>query len=72
VNNLPIIRDTLGHFTTDCDNRQSGTKELHRVARIPLTRIVTNDESEDVLQDEAGFPILDEQTNNYTYDDLKA
>ena len=72
MNNLPIIRDPLNHFTTDCTHRQGGTKELHRVARVPLTRSVSNDEDGDVLQDEAGFPILDEQTSNFIYDDLKA
>ena len=71
MNNLPRIRDSSSVLTSDCCDRPSGQKELHRVPRVPITRPVTNEASEGVLQDEAGFPILDEITNWYIFDDLK-
>lgn len=71
MNNLPLIRDNLGYLTTPCCDRPAGEKLLHKVPRVPLTRRVTNPESEDILQDEASFAVLDEITNNFIYDDLK-
>jgi hypothetical protein len=72
MNNLPIIRDTPPVLASDCCPRPGGEKLLHRVPRTPITRAITNDNPDDVLQDEAGFAILDEVTNNFIYDDLKA
>lgn len=69
--NLPIIRDNAGDFGSDCCPRPAGQKELHRAPRVPKTRAVSNEEAGEVLQDEAGFPILDESTGDFIYDDLK-
>lgn len=71
VNNLPIIRDNAGLLDSGCCPRPAGIKETHRVPRVPLTRSVSNEEAGEVLQDEAGFPILDEVTARYIFDDLK-
>lgn len=72
MNNLPIIRDTDSVLASDCCPRPGGQKLSHRVPRTPVTRTIANDNPDDILQDEAGFPILDEITNNFIYDDLKA
>jgi len=72
VNNIPVIRDTDGIFGSDCCPRPGGVKELHRVPRTPLTASVTNNEAGEVLQDEAEFPVTDEVTNDFIYDNLKA
>ncbi len=65
----PIIRDTEGDFSGDCVC-PGGLKSLHRIHRtVPI--FVRNTSAENVLQDEDGFPILDEQTGSTIYDDLK-
>ena len=71
MDRLPIIRDVDSVFATPCCDRPAGQKLLHRVPRTPNTRSVSNDEAGDVLQDEAGFPILDELTAKFIFDDLK-
>jgi hypothetical protein len=70
MKSLPIIRDEPGDFSSDCCPRPGGQKELHRIHRTVPTRIV-NTVTEDFLQDEANFPILDEQTSQGIFDDLK-
>lgn len=70
MNKLPIIRDPNGDFTTPCCPRPGGTKELHKVHRTLPGRPASG-EVEDVLLDEAGIPILDEQTGTTILDDLK-
>lgn len=67
---LPIIRDEPGDFSLDCCPKPGGLKELHKIHRTLPTRIRST-AAEDFLQDEAGFPILDEQTNQGIFDDLK-
>lgn len=66
---LPIIRDGAGDLGNDCCP-SGGTKELHRYPRTLPPRVV-GDEEDDVLLDEAGLPILDEQTGTTIFDDLK-
>lgn len=67
---LPIIRDDENDFSSDCFPKPGGQKELHRIHRTLPTRVVST-ASEDFLQDEAGFPFLDEQTGLGIFDDLK-
>ena len=72
MNNIPIIRDTDAILASDCCPRPDGQKELHRVPRQAITRPISNQSVEEVLQDEAEFPILDEITNHYIFDNWKA
>jgi hypothetical protein len=67
---VPIIRDEPKDFSGDCCPKPGGLKEIHRIHRTLPTR-VRSTATEDFLQDEAGFPILDEQTNQGIFDDLK-
>lgn len=71
MNQLPIIRNVDAVFATPCCDRPDGQKLLHKAPRVPLTRPISNAEAGDVLQDEAGFPILDEITNHFIYDDWR-
>lgn len=67
---FPIIRDTSQELSGPCCPRPGGLKELHRIHRdLPPWILQNNDE--EVLQDEFGAPILDEQTGGFIYDDLK-
>lgn len=68
---LPKIRDNAGDFASPCCPRPEGTKELHKYPRTLPARPSEN-ENVDVLLDEAGIPILDEQTGTTILDDLKA
>lgn len=65
---LPKIVDdgTLSH---DCECA-GGMRELHAYCRTLPVETRSN-ATEDVLQDEDGFPILDEQSAYKIYDDLK-
>lgn len=65
----PKIRDGEGDFSGD-DCSRPGLKELHRIPRT-LPRVPVPDADQDVLQDEAGFAILDEQTAGFIFDDLR-
>lgn len=70
MHRLPIIRDSESDFSGDCCPKFGATKELsgfHRTLPVPSK----NSFSEEVLQDEAGFPILDDQTGGFIFDDLK-
>lgn len=65
---LPKIVDD-GTLSGDCKS-VGGQRELHAYCRtVPFE--VRSSSSEDVLQDEDGFPILDEQTVGKIYDDLR-
>jgi hypothetical protein len=66
-NQNPVIRDpNLG----DCCPPAAGMKRLDKVPRT-LSRRRNNTACEEVLQDEAGFAILDEATGSFIHDDLK-
>lgn len=66
----PIIRDPNHEFTNPCCPIPAGTKVLDKIPRT-LPRRVINTACEPVLQDEAGFAILDEETASFIHDDLK-
>jgi hypothetical protein len=65
--NVPVIRHT-SDFTGRCKTK-AGVKVLHRIHRTLPPFILQNSDPE-VLQDEAGAPILDETTDGYIYDTL--
>jgi hypothetical protein len=67
---MSVIRDSEGEFSGPCCPPKPGVKELHRIHRKLPPFSLKNDDL-DVLQDEAGSPILDEQTNGFVYDDLR-
>lgn len=67
---IPILRDNDGILSGDCCPRPGGTKELHAYCRTLPAR-PTSAGTEDVLLDEDGIPILDEQTGTTIFDDLK-
>jgi len=67
---IPIIRDISGEFSGPCRPPRPGIKELHRIHRRLPPQSLQNDD-QDVLQDEIGEPILDEQTAGFIYDDLR-
>ena len=66
MNSFPVISDSNNDLS--CEECPGGQRLLHRVPRSPVTRPVTNPGNDDVLQDEAGFPILDEVTANTIFD----
>ena len=63
----PLIRDTEGDLSRPCFPR-GATKILP--GRTLPARIIVN-QTNDVLQDEAGFPILDEVSGATIIDDLR-
>lgn len=65
----PIIRDTDGDFS-GCCKKAAGLKELDQIPRT-LRGLSVPSFDQDVLQDEAGFGIRDEQTNTFLFDDLR-
>lgn len=67
---LPKIRDDAGDIASPCCPRPAGAKELHKYPRTLPPRPSDNSEI-DVLLDEDGIPILDEQTSTTILDDLK-
>jgi hypothetical protein len=68
---LPLIIDPDKDLSGPCCPPKPGLKELHRIHRtLPPRNLLNNDE--EFLQDETGRPILDEITNNFIYDNLKA
>lgn len=68
MSSYPIIRNPSASW---CCPPAAGIKQLHDVCRT-LARPIRNDSGEDVLQDEAGFAVNDEATNQFIYDTLKA
>jgi hypothetical protein len=66
VRSFPIIKDPERDLS--CEDCTGGQLLLHRVPRSPITRPITNPGNDEVLQDEAGFPILDEITGNTIFD----
>lgn len=69
VSTRPLIKDSAGDFSGTCPGRV-GVKDLDKVHRT-LPVFQTDNEDEEVLQDENGLSILDEQTAGFIYDDLK-
>jgi hypothetical protein len=67
--NLPIIRDPSHDFSGTCCPKPAGIKRLDKVPRTLPVRVI-NTACEPVLQDEAGFAILDEETASFIHDDL--
>lgn len=65
----PLIRDTAGDFSSPCP-RRVGLKDLDKIHRT-LPAFQTDNNDPEVLQDEDGLAILDEQTAGFIYDDLK-
>lgn len=61
---LPIIRDIDG----EC-KKAAGLKQLDRIHRALPTRATPVGDL-DVLQDEAGFAILDDPAGDFIYDDF--
>jgi hypothetical protein len=68
MTHLPIIDDE--NLSGSCCPRPAGLKEIHKIPRS-LPRPTVDTSSEEVLQDEAGFAVNDEITDNFIYDDLK-
>lgn len=66
----PLIKDRAGDFSGRCRKR-AGFRDLDKIHRT-LPVITLENEDEEVLQDESGLAVFDEQTNNFIYDDLKA
>lgn len=66
MRSFPRITDPNGDLSRD--DCTGGQLLLHRVQRGPVTRVIANPGNDDVLQDEAGFPILDEETGNTIFD----
>jgi hypothetical protein len=50
--------------------KPAGLKTLERIPRTLPARVINTFE-EEVLQDEAGFAILDEESGGFIHDDLK-
>lgn len=69
MNQTPKIRDTDG-LGSDCCPRPGGLKELHKIPRT-LPKVLVQNPPTDFLQDEDSFPILDEETANLIFDDLR-
>lgn len=71
MHQLPIIRDSEGDLSGDC-HKGSGApvKELHKVHRT-LPSPSSSSNSQDMLQDEAGFPFIDDETGGFIFDDLR-
>lgn len=65
----PLIKDAEGDFSGCCPSRPA-LRDLDKIHRTLPSVILDNNDIE-VLQDEAGFAILDEQTAGFIYDDLK-
>lgn len=66
MNSLPRIVDANDDLS--CEECPGGQRLLHRVPRSSVLRPIVSPGNEDVLQDEAGFPILDEVTGNTIFD----
>lgn len=66
MTNLPVLRNPPG----GCCPRPAGIKQVHDYCRT-LNRPAIDSSTEEVLQDEAGFAVKDETTNNFIYDTLK-
>lgn len=65
---FPVIRN-MSDLSGPCCPPKPGIKETHRIRHtLPPLRLQNNDQ--DVLQDEAGAPFLDEVTNSFMYDDF--
>ena len=65
----PLIRDSAGDFSSTCPARV-GLKELDKIHRT-LPAFQTDNEDLEVLQDEDGLGVRDEQTDSFIIDDLR-
>jgi hypothetical protein len=66
---LPLILDTAHDLSGEC-RKAAGLKQLDRIHRtLPARTTPTSDP--DVLQDEAGFAILDDPAGDFIYDDFR-
>jgi len=68
--NNPVIRDPNHEFSNRGCPKPAGIKTLERIPRTLPVRVI-NTACEPVLQDEAGFAILDEETGSFIHDDLQ-
>jgi len=66
----PIIRDPNHEFLSPCSPKPAGIRMLEKISRT-LPRRFPDTFGEEVLQDEEGFGILDEETGSFIHDDLK-
>lgn len=71
IKRLPVIRDALTWFSTVCCPRPVGIKPLHKVPRTSPPLVVTDNQTQNFLQDEDGMVFDDEQDAGKIYDDLK-
>lgn len=65
---LPVIRRWVGIFP--CKRGGPKVPVTHKVPRVVPPFPPNTDR--DVIQDEAGFPVLDEDAGAYIFDDYKA
>jgi hypothetical protein len=71
MHQIPIIRDTDSELSSDsCPCRGDRLKELHNIHRTLPDRVIDS-YSEDFLQTEDLFPVLDEIENLGIFDNLK-
>lgn len=71
MHQLPKIRDPSHDLSNeDCQCQKDRVRPLDRIHRT-LPFQVPNSSTEDFIQDEEGFPVLDEQTGQGIFDDLK-
>lgn len=69
MNRIPRIQDPEHTLSRRC-RPNGGLKDLDRIHRTLPPQVLQNNDVE-VLQDEAGAPILDETTGGYIYDTLR-
>lgn len=65
----PLIKDGEGDFSGKCP-RRAGLRDLDKIHRT-LPPVILDNEDPEVLQDESGLAILDEQTDGFIYDNLR-
>jgi hypothetical protein len=68
--NNPVIRDPNHELGDCCRPKAAGIKRLDKVPRT-LPRRTFSTACEEVLQDEAGFAILNEADASFIHDNLK-
>lgn len=66
---LPLIRDAEGELSGPCPSRV-GLRDLDKIHRT-LPPVVLDNEDIEVLQDEDGFGVNDEQNNSFIIDNLR-
>lgn len=68
ISTRPLIKDE-GEFSGQCA-RRTGLRDLDKIHRI-LPPVILDNEDIEVLQDETGLAVNDEQTNSYIIDNLR-